>query len=92
MPVLDHPVHPSTQIGEDHRYACFNRPDRFKGHYWAPQRRFYPDGSFEMTSVRIPILTSQDCRYDGKGGLTGEDPGCEGCRHYKVSDYVRSLA
>ena len=44
-----------------------------------------------MIAVRIPIPTSQECRYDGKGGQTGEDPGCEGCRHYKVSYYVKSL-
>lgn len=26
MPVIDHPVHPSTVKGADHRYGCWNLP------------------------------------------------------------------
>ena len=26
MPVIDHPVHPSTMRGPDHRYGCWNKP------------------------------------------------------------------
>lgn len=91
MPVLDHPVHPLTKIGPDHRYACHNRPDRLKQSYIAPDRQYRADGKFDIRYVSIPFRLSHECRYDGKGGLTEEDPGCEGCRHYKGSDYVKSL-
>lgn len=91
MPVLDHEIHPSTQHGADFRYGCWNRPDKRKASYWAPQRRSFPDGSFDVISVRIPFTMSHDCRFDGKNGHAGEDPGCEGCRHYKQSDYVKSI-
>lgn len=89
MPVLDHPIHPSTQHGADFRYGCWNRPSRFKPDYTAPQRRFYPDGSFDVISVCIPFRGSHDCHFDGKNGRVGDDPSCEGCRHYQVSSYVQ---
>ena len=92
MPVIEHEVHASVVLSEGAKYGCWNRPDRFAKSYWAPNRRFYPDGSFEVISVRIPHNLSHDCRYDGKNGTAGEDPRCEGCRHYKASDYVRSVA
>ena len=92
MPVLDHEVHPSVIKGPEHRYGCHNRPDKFARYYWAPERRFFPDGSFEIISVRVPHTLSNECRYDGKGGLSADDPGCEGCRHYKVSDYVKTIS
>jgi hypothetical protein len=88
MPVLDHDVHPSVKIGEDHRYQCWNRPDRFALFYWAPQRIFHADGSFNTIPVRIPILTSHDCRYDGAGR---DDPHCAGCRHFLASEYAKKI-
>lgn len=91
MPVLDHEIHPSTQQGADARYGCWSRKAKFKAHYWAPHRRYFPDGSFDVISVRIPFRNSHDCRFDGKNGTAGEDPKCEGCRHYKQSDYVKSI-
>jgi len=91
MPVIEHAVHPRTQIKENHRYGCWNRPDRFKKSYWAPHRRIFPDGSFELVSVRVPFVMSHDCRYDGKNGKAGDDPYCEGCRHYKKSPYLAGV-
>ena len=91
MPVLDHEVHAAVIKTGDARYGCWNRPDKFKRSYWAVDRRFYPDGSFDLVSVRVPYTLSHECRYDGKGGLSGDDPSCEGCRHYKASDYVKHI-
>ena len=34
---------------------------------------------------------STECRFDGKNGKTNDDPACEGCEHYKVSDYVKRI-
>lgn len=88
MPVINHPVHPSTRIGSDHRYPCWNRPDRFKGHYTAPNRRYFPDGRFVVESVGVKFDMSDDCRYDGNNGKAGGDPCCAGCRHYKKSGHL----
>lgn len=85
MPVIDHPVHPSTQISQDHRYGCWNRPLKFKPFYWAPERRTFPDGSFEMMPVRIPFRMSHTCHHDGIEAMGVDDPACEGCKHYKAS-------
>lgn len=46
-------------------YGCHNKPRDLPG-YHAPQRRFYPDGSFDMTTKFIPMVMSRDCRYDKK--------------------------
>ena len=91
MPVIEHPVHEHGVRDAEHRYGCWNRPDRFKKSYWAPHRRTFPDGSFELVSVRVPFVMSHDCRYDGKNGKAGDDPYCEGCRHYKKSPYLAGV-
>lgn len=91
MPVLDHAIHPSTQHGPDARYGCWGRSPAFKKSFWAPQRRYFPDGSFDLVSVRIPFRNSHDCRFDGKNGRSGEDPKCEGCHLYKQSNYVKEI-
>lgn len=71
MPVIDHPVHPSTQKGEDWRYGCHNVPCRSEG-YWA-----HPwaatGGKF------VPFRMSHGCAYD----LSANDPACEGCSKRK---------
>ena len=85
MPVQDHKIHPSTQIGEDYRYGCWNRADKFSKSYWAPERRTFPDGSFEMTAVRIPFRMSHVCRHDGVAAMGVDDKACEGCKHYKAN-------
>lgn len=91
MPVLDHDIHPSTQVGKEHRYGCWNRADWFKPAYTAPDRRYLADGRFEVVSIYVPFSMSHDCRFDGKNGKAGDDPSCEGCRHYKQSDYVKTI-
>lgn len=81
MPVIDHPIHPSTVKDDSFRYGCHTRPAKFKPFYWAPQRRYFPDGSFDMVSVRVPFRMSHDCHSDGENGLGREDTGCSGCPH-----------
>jgi len=53
-----------------------------KPHYWSPQRRYFPDGSFEMTSVRVPDPSSTDCMYD----MSETDSRCEGCPQVGVGN------
>lgn len=91
MPVIEHETHPSTQIGPDHRYGCWNREDRFSTEYTAPARRYFPDGRFEVVTVAVEFRMSNDCRFDGKNGKVGDDPHCAGCRHFQVSDYVKNI-
>lgn len=85
MPVVDHPVHPSTRKDTSVPYQCWNRADAFAPHYWAPQRRFYQDGSFDVVSVKIPFRNSHACHHYAGGPGLGQplDVRCAGCRHYK---------
>jgi hypothetical protein len=68
-------VHPMNVAKE--RYGCYNvsRPKN-KRYYWAVQRNFMPDGSFDLVSVRIPVHTSRECR---SFYLWETDVGCAGC-------------
>ena len=50
MPVLDHAIHPSTQIGEGYRYGCWNLPRTRYGYHH--RGRFVRD------------VMSKECRYD----------------------------
>lgn len=79
MPVEDHATHPSTKIGKDYRHGCWNlpRPSAASG-YWAPDRRYFPDGRWEATQVWVLYDFSTECRYDGLGGRER----CEGCEHF----------
>lgn len=56
-------------------YGCHNR--EIAAGYFAPQRRFFPDGSFDVISKFISHRMSRDCRYD----LRTTDPRCESCKH-----------
>lgn len=80
MPVIEHDVHPSTRVGPDYRHGCWNRP-RPKvgkgGGYYAPVRRYFPDGSFEIVSAFVSYRMSVECRYD----VSLRDAWCEGCDH-----------
>lgn len=57
MPVIDHPVHPSTAKGPGHRYGCWNKPEQLNT---AMSNRCRYDKS----------LTDEcctDCEHRGKG-------------------------
>lgn len=83
-PVEDHPIHPSTQKGDDFRYGCWNRKP-FKKAYFAPNRYMPvlrdPKEFFKQTFVlhakHIPHVMSTDCRYD----MSDTDPNCRECKH-----------
>lgn len=76
-PVEDHPVHERTRIDvTTYRHGCFNRPD-YKDGYWAPDRRYYPDGRFEQSVVWIPFRMTKECKYD----QSAVDPFCDECKH-----------
>lgn len=71
MPVLDHPTHESTRIGQDHRYGCHNRPR---------VRKTYPAkaGSYPYATYWIDVANrmSVECRYD----MSLTDPCCTDCK------------
>ena len=77
MPVEDHPIHPSTQIGKDWRYGCWNHPPRKGNAYYAPTRRYLPDGRFviELAHIETEWIEYETCpaKHDHQG--------CEGCNH-----------
>ena len=85
MAVLDHPVHEKVRIGNDHRYGCWNRVGHNDG-YYAPTRRYFPDGSFDMVTIFIPHHMSRDCRFD----MSLQDPSCQGCQHRGLGELYDS--
>ena len=76
-PVDDHPIHPSTQKGDGYRYGCHNHPSRKGAAYYAPNRRYLPDGRFVIELVRI---ATEWIDYD-RCPAGSEHPFCDGCRH-----------
>lgn len=77
-------VHELTVGGE--KYGCNNDKPRLRG-YWAVGRRYFPDGSFELVSVRVPDHMSKGCRYD----LADTDPKCAGCPREKDTAYLERM-
>lgn len=73
MPVDDHPVHEKTRIAADTIYGCHNRQP-FAAGYYAPDRRYRPDGMFHTVQKRITHELSRDCKYDQPN-----DPRCGDC-------------
>lgn len=65
MPVLDHEVHPSTKVGPEYRYGCWNKP--------RPGNLVNMGGKFGLRTFRM----SRDCRYD----MSISDPNCTDCKH-----------
>ena len=79
MPVPDHPVHPSTKKGKDFRWGCWNRPAEFGKGYYAPDRRYRPDGTFYVIQTWIPFRMTHEC-VPARMGEAAVDPTCEGCQ------------
>lgn len=78
MPVIDHPVHPSTSKGADFRYGCWNRPEFVAG-YFAPRREMEETLEFSLQAEWIEFRMSRECQFD----LSANDPNCEGCARRK---------
>lgn len=83
MPVVDHDVHPLVRLGE--RPGCFNHKPYSPG-YFAPDRIYRDDGTWESVQVFIPHRLSTECRFDQ--AMAGER--CEGCEHIG-SRYVQDM-
>jgi hypothetical protein len=82
MPVSDHPIHPSTQKGDDFRYGCWNGARIFEG-YPAPNRNLnLLTGNYDLVAVWIPYVMSTGCKYD----LSHKDPNCRGCKHVQKQE------
>jgi len=74
MPVEEIPVHEKVKIAADKRYGCWGKAKQSAG-YYAPDRRYKPDGTFYIVQVFIPHAMTTDCRYD----LHNTDPRCTDC-------------
>lgn len=77
-------VHEKT-VGKDRYEACMVKVR--KPHYWAPERRYFPDGSFEMMAVRVPDTMSKDCR----NYYLWDTPACAGCTYPKDVAYAERM-
>jgi len=75
MAVLESTPNALNTLTSTTPYGCKNR--EMRDGYFAPARRYFPDGSFEMTSKYIHHSMSKECRYDRS--LT--DVRCAGCEH-----------
>ncbi len=78
-------VHEKTK-GTDTYAACQQKTRRAS--YWAPERRYFPDGSFDVVSVRVPDTMSRKCRnlY-----LWDSDPKCAGCDQPRDVEYAERM-
>ena len=57
MPVLDHGTHPSTVIGPDHRYGCWNLPGQLN-HAMSDRCRY---------DMSLTDQNCEGCTHRGKG-------------------------
>lgn len=74
MAVLDHAVHDKTREASGAVWGCHSRPD-FKTGYWAPDRRYREDGTFEVIQTWVPHFGALECRND----FSLSNSKCDGC-------------
>lgn len=55
--------------------------------YWARERRYFPDGSFEMMAVRVPDVMSKECR----NFYLWDAPECAGCEFPRDIEYQKRM-
>jgi len=79
MPVIDHPVHPSTKKGDEFRYGCWNRKP-FAKYYLVPVRTTSNSYAFQYSTAVVNYTMSKDCKYD----MALNDPQCAGCKHINM--------
>lgn len=73
MPVEDHPVHEKTKKTGEEKPGCYNRTGFAKG-YYAPNRRYRPDGTF-FTCVEF--IKTEWIEYERCPNSDYEE--CRGC-------------
>ena len=88
MPVEEHDVHEKVKIAADEPYGCSNREKLAQG-YFAPDRRYKPDGTFYVIQTRIVHRLSTDCR---NFYLWDTDPRCKVCNTKKDIEYLTRMA
>ncbi len=74
MPGLDYEVHELTRQDSDAKYGCNNRGE-FSAGYYAPDRKYLPDGRWFDTMTFIPHRMSTECRFD----ISLTDTKCNTC-------------
>lgn len=87
MPVEDHEVHEKVKIEADKPYGCSNRGEFSKG-YYAPDRRYRPDGTYYQVLVFIPHAMSTSCR---SFYLWDTDPRCSVCKAERDTEYADTM-
>lgn len=74
MPVEDKPVHTMTATGANHRYTtCANKTRA--NWYFAPDRIYNQNGTFETVQIMVINESSFECRYD----MSLTDAACAEC-------------
>ena len=86
-PVEEHEVHEKVKIGADFKYGCWSR-NEFNDGYFAPDRRYRPDGSFAIYQSKIPHVMSSKCR---NFYLWNTDSACGGCLTPKDTEYAERM-
>lgn len=87
MPVEDHEVHEKVKISEDTPYGCNGRKEFAKG-YYAPDRKYRPDGTFYVIQAWIPHAMSTACR---SFYLWDVDPRCRTCTAEMDVEYALKM-
>jgi len=90
-PVEEHEVHEKVRIAADKPYGCISRTG-FAAGYYAPDRRYRPDGTFYIVQTFLPHVMSTSCR---SFYLWDTDPRCAVCkadRDEAYADKMRELA
>lgn len=90
MPVEDHEVHEKVKIDDSTPYGCHSR-EVFHLSYYAPDRRYRPNGTFYVIQTPIIHKMSSLCR---NFYLWDKDPRCAGCttgRDFEYRDRMQAL-
>jgi len=87
MPVEDHETHEKVKIAADKPYGCHSRKGMGAG-YYAPDRRYRPDGTYHLVLTFIPHAMSTSCR---SFYLWDTDPRCKGCTAEKDTEYADKM-
>lgn len=87
MPVEEHEVHEKVRITADKPYGCSNRYGMSAG-YYAPDRRYKPDGTFYIIQAWIPHVMSRACR---NFYLWDTDPRCSVCKSARDIEYAERM-
>lgn len=70
-------------------YGCHNRKiATIRRFYWATNRNYFSDGSYDLVSVRVPVTSSTKCR---NFYMWDTDPMCAGCTTPKDTTFKRRM-